>query len=106
MAQVKQVVEKFEGTYNFPSKLADLLTFWKEILDKVPEQYHTSCVVDQEVSTYYDSGSYECEVYYYREETSLEKEERLNKAELEKQRQIEADLRSLKVIKARLGIED
>lgn len=102
--KVKIQVDKISA-YDLDGKLIDTIANLASYLEKVPDEFQDSCMVDVDCYDHYQCPSCEIEIYYYRDETDEEfldrkaLHENREKVELEKKRKL------LKQLKEELGEE-
>lgn len=74
--QVEVYVLRYSELTDIPNNPNDFLAYWQEFFDEVPEQYRASTIIELQAVESYGDASIECSVYYTREETLEEEQER------------------------------
>jgi hypothetical protein len=77
-------------------KLEVYISELSSILNSIPEEYRDTALIDSSIEEFYGDPELTITIFYYRPETTEEREERVRSEEQTKQEQIDRELEQLK----------
>ena len=86
---------------DLPENILSLVGFLQEKLLEIPEEYRADAEITFDIPSDYESGIVDIDLYYMREETEEEKEERSRKSMRAFEREVNEELALLKKLKAK-----
>ena len=103
--QVKAYVFRNSELTDIPNNPNDFLAYWQEFFDEVPEQCRASTIIELQAVESYGDASIECSVYYTREETLEEEQEREARIATAEERRTQQKMRMYLELQKELGLE-